>query len=208
MSTWPGSTYATNKSIRKLPKYIRKGRYLGRPSVRRSPAISRKIFGKSTVVKMTYCTSGACSAIADWDTVYGLVAVMQASPDWASYRDSYALMNILNCTVHVYPQAFAFATGIDRIAGVCYDTKDNIALASIDSLAQHNQHKIMPFNTLAPAEYIFSARCKATRAVPQSTAVNTETWGYIKAFGDNANFTNASICKLEFNITVALSAEQ
>lgn len=206
---FPGSTYTSQKTAKLAARsrHIRRSKYI---SKRRENPISKRIYGKSLVAKLVRVTTGNISALTDWDTVYGLKNVLASSPDWTFYRDSYAMFNILNCTLKIYPQAFAFAQGIDRVAGVCYDMKDNAALSSLQSVADHLQHTIMNFSTTGAPCYVFQFKTKPIGVVPISTASNDENWGWIKAYGDNNDFgnVNASICRLEFIFTVAFSSEQ
>lgn len=211
---WPGSTMSSRRSAGFAFKnrFIRRSKYIAKS---RSDAlmrpISKRSYGKAITAKLTYVTSGSIGALTDWSNVYGLVSLMQSSPDWNNYKESYALMNLLNITVKILPQPYLFEAGVDHVAAICYDTKDAGAMASLASCCGHLQHKLMNFSINAPNEYIFKTKTRATHSVPQSTANNDESWGYIKVFADNTDFNppaNKSICKLEFTITVAFSAEQ
>lgn len=185
-------------------KFISKRRYI----LYKQPITKRK-FGKSIIAKLAYVASAEITSVVDWVNVYGLVSLMQSSGDWANFRDSYALFNILNVTVKVYPIIYTYTAGITRVAGLCYDIKDNTAIASIGSIADHSQHLLMNFMSPVPVQ-VFTCKAKSLGSVPQSTGVNTETWGWIKAYGDKDDFgnNNITIAKLEFIITVAFSQEQ
>ena len=174
------------------------------------PTIKKANYGKSIVAKLYQVTDGEVTTLANWDTVYGLVSLMQASNDWANFRDSYALFNILNVTVKIFSQAWYQDPGINRMAAIAYDVKDNVALASLKSAADHTQHKLMNFGENSLPVNIFSVKAKPTGFVPQKTSDNTENFGFIKAFADKDDFDSQgySICKLEFCITVCFSSEQ
>lgn len=204
-----GTTYASSKGAQlryKISKY-RRERYL---QAKRDNPIARRIFGRSITAKLTKMVNASITAISDWDTVYGLSAILQSSNDWPYYRDSYGMFNILHVTVKVYPQAFPFSSGIDRIAGLCYDLKDNVAAASLQTIADHKQHLVMNFSANGADHYKFATSTKPIGVTPQSTSSANESWGWIKAFGDNADFGAGaySICRIEFIFSVAFSSEQ
>lgn len=207
-----GSSYAsrTSAALSDRTRAIRRSKYISKRRVGFTQTIKQASYGKSIVAKLYQVTDANITAIADWDTVYGLVSLMQASNDWTNFRDSYALFNILNVTVKVLPQAWYSSEGINRVAGLAYDVKDNTALSTLKSVADHTQHKLMNFGATGLPIYIFSAKTKPTGYVPQKTSDNTENFGYIKAYADHDDFdaTAWSIAKLEFCITVCFSSEQ
>lgn len=207
-----GSSYASRKSaaLSDRTRAIRRSKYISKKRVAFMPTIRKANYGKSIVAKLYNVVDANVGALTPWDTVYGLVSVMQASNDWTNFKDAYALFNIINITVKVFPQAWYSSEGINRVAGLCYDVKDNVAVASYKSIADHAQHKIMNFGMTGLPTYIFSAKAKPTGFVPQKTSDNTENFGFIKAFASNEDFdeTAASIAKLEFAVTVCFSSEQ
>lgn len=172
--------------------------------------IARRIFGKSIVAKLTRITTGNIGAITDWDTVYGLANVLSTSPDWPYYRDSFGMLNMLHVTVKVYPQCFPFNAGTDRVAGICYDLKDSVALSGLQGVCDHKQHIVMNFGSNGAPSYVFSTQLKPIGVTPISTAALQENWGWIKAYADNNDFgaVSISICRIEFIFTVAFSSEQ
>lgn len=209
-STWPGSTLASSKAAKLAfnARHIRRSKYIAKR--RLNNPIQRRYFGKSITAKLSYITSGDISGVTDWVSVYGLNATLSASNDWPFYRDTYAMFNILHVTVKVYPQAFATSAGINRIACICYDLKNNVALGSQQSAVDHLQHLVMNFSSNGSPCYVFTTKCKPIGTVPISTSSNAENWGYIKAFADNGDFgaANISICRIQFIFTVAFSSEQ
>lgn len=205
------STYASKKGADlafRMSNYRRK-KYIQKLRLK-VPTIKKALYGKSIVAKLSSVTDANITNIFDWTTVYGLVSLMTSSADWANFRDSYALFNILHVTVKVFPQAFATTAGTNRMASLCYDTKDSNPLGSLASVADHNQHILMNFGANGADHYVFKASAKPTGYVPQKTSVTDENFGWIKAFADNIDFgaVSISIAKLEFNITVAFSQEQ
>lgn len=210
MSQFPGSTFASEQSAKLAYKNraIRRSKYIAKKRAMYNP-IQKKTFGKSIVTKFTYVTSMNITSISDYSTVYGLVSLMQASADWPNFRDGYALFNILHISVDVYPQKWEYSQGVDRMACICYDLKDSAALNSLNSGADHDQHLLIPF-TGAVDRYHFTTKTRSIGAVPQSTGVSTETWGWIKGYADNGDFgnLNISIGKITFTLTVCFSQAQ
>lgn len=186
---------------------IRRSKYIAK-SRRRIPAIVKRSYGKSIVVKLAQVTTADITALTDFDTVYGIYSLISASNDFSNFKNSYALMNCIHVTLKIYPQAWQFSSGIDRVAGFCYSVKDNAVIGSIKSICDHEQHRVCNFASKENC-FIFSVPLKATTSMPVSTSSVAENWGYIKGFADNADFGSAgvSIAKLEFIVTVCFSSE-
>lgn len=203
------TTKSKNEFYASRLRSIRRSNYISKRRELRNP-IQRRYFGKSITAKLAYITSGDISAIADWASVYGINATVSSSNDWPFYRDTYAMFNVLHVTVKIYPQFVGTSVGINRIACICYDLKDNVALGSQQSAVDHLQHLVMNFGSNAPPCYVFQTKVKPIGTIPISTASNAENWGWIKAYADNGDFgtANISICRIEFIFTVAFSSEQ
>lgn len=204
--------YTQRNKLAYKDRYLRRSRYISKKrasAMFKVPTISKRKYGKSIVAKLAYYASADITTVVDWNGVYGLVSVMQASPDWANFRDSYALFNILNVTVKVYPNLLAYSSGVTRVAGICYDVKDSAAISTVQAICDHNQHMLINFMG-CETQRVFTCKAKAVGNVPQSTGISTETWGYIKAYGSKNDLGNANItiAKLEFIITVSFSQEQ
>jgi len=190
----------------KRNKFIRKSRY------QRMAPITRTLYGKSIIAKLSSNITGEVTGALDFNAVYSLQTIMSSSADWANFRDAYALYNILHVTVQVYPQSFAYTVGQVKLVGVCYDTKNNNAIGSIGSIHDHNQYLVMNFNTNAPPCFTFRTKAKPLGTVPQSTSSLPDNWGWIKFFGDNADFGpppgTLIICKVVMTITAVFNSQQ
>jgi len=199
------------KQLAYKDRAIRRSKYIMKNRLYRQPQITKRKYGKSITAKLKFYTSGNINSVTDYAQAYGLVALMQSSNDWANYRDSYALFNILNVTVKIFTNPPDYTLGVTRVAGWCYDVKDSAALTNVNQVSDHAQHILVNFMG-SPTEYVFSAKTKAIGAVPQSTGVSTETWGWIKGFAESGDFTTLSsdrtFCTIQFIITVSFSQEQ
>lgn len=212
MDIYKGASYASRLSaaLSDRGRAIRRSKYISKRRRQFQPSIKKANYGKSIVAKLYHCVDANVGTLVPWDTVYGLVSLMQASNDWANFRDSYALFNILSITAKVFPQSWYSTEGINRMAGLAYDVKDNTALASLNSVADHVQHKLMNFCVSGYPMQVFKVKAKPTGFVPQKTSDNTENFGYLKSYASNEDFDEAdySIAKIEFCVTVCFSSEQ
>lgn len=187
-------------------KYIRKSR----AAKAYVPLISRRFYGHgSIVVKLHDVNTMNISSGTSYTAVFGLASLARSSNDWLNYKQSYALFNIINVTCKIQPQCWPYSAGLNRQAGICYDTKDNEDLGDMKSVMDHLSHKVMNFSN-GHGEYIFSVRPKATKPVPQSTAVNDESWGYIKNYAKASDFgnTTTSVGNIYYTLTVVFSNQQ
>jgi len=208
MYKMPSQTQRVTSSIAKKNRAIRRSRYIA-GSRARIPPIVKRSYGKSITAKLAWVTSAQTTALLNWTDVYGIYTIMSNANDWSNFKGAYTLMNVLNITVKMYPQAWPYAAGIDRIAGVCYSVKDNVGIGSLGSICDHEQHKLVNLGLAQDPFVVFSARTKALVAMPVSTSNNYENWGYIKGFAATADFGGlaGSIMKLEFSVTVCFSSE-
>ncbi len=211
---WPGSTFASKKSAEfagQRSRFIRKSRFNAkRMAMLRQPAIAKRSYGKSTIVKLTRTVSCSVGSATDFNSVYGLVAIAKASNDWANYASSFALFNILSITCKIYPQYQAPTAGIDKVSGFCYDLKDSAAVGSLQSITDHEQYVLVNHYAASSCKFFtLTSKAKATGAVPQSVTSDVENYGYIKGYGDDVVFPpDKSLCLITFVVTIAFSNNQ
>lgn len=190
----------------KRNKFIRKSRY------NKLAPITRTLYGKSIVAKLSHSITGSVSAADDFNTVIALQSVMAASNDWANFQNAYALYNILHITVQIYPQSFVYSANQLKLVGVCYDTKNNAVIGSLGSIYDHNQFLIMNFNDNGLPCYTFRTKAKPLGTVPQSTSLTPDNWGWIKFFAENNDYgppiNLLTICKVILTVTCVFNSQQ
>lgn len=211
-SVWPGSTYASSKGaqIRYKMSAYKRNKYIAKKRAAFQPPIQRAIYGKSFTVKLSKYTNATTDGFNVWQTVYPLVNLLQSTNDWASYASSNSLFNILQVTVHVFPQAQGVSQGHDSMGVICYDPKDTAAaLGSYGSGSDHLQFKAFNCGVNSSNELVFSFKPKPGVHVPISTALGTEAYGAVKGYANDTTFgALKSIFVLIFTFTVAFTSQE
>jgi hypothetical protein len=139
-----------------------------------------------------------------------LVSLLQSTNDWASYAGAYSLYNILQVTVHFYPEAHDITVGHDSAIGICYDPKDaTTALASLGAVSDHLQFKMFHGQINALPEVLFRFKPKPNAFVPNPVSSATEVYGAIKGFADDTTFgISNSIGNMVVTFTVAFTSPE
>lgn len=174
------------------------------------PKISKAVYGKEMVAKLSYtfmATGTGGSGI--YSTVQRMVAVLQASNDWANYAASYQNFNILKIKIQFVPCGQAGAVpNAPRILGLCYSCKDDTALTSLQYVADHTNYTLWSLNYAGPVKLFFKVNARPKIRPPQSTSDATENFGWIKHYSTDIANTGANpIGYFVYTFTVAFSGE-
>jgi len=179
----------------------------------KEPAISKAVYGKETVVKLTTTVKGLTTNLDGvWRSVYAMNQTLRASNDWQNYADSYQNFNILKVKVQIVtgsmlPTSAAFTN--THLMGIAYTVKDSAALANINQIADHKNYAIWsPVNSDSFTKQFFKVRIRPRVRPPLATPDQNEQFGWIKAYSTNiGNSLEKDCCHLVFVFTVAFSGE-
>jgi len=187
-----------------------KKRRNARKAMKYQAPLERAITAKAIIVKlrtlkdMTTSTNIARS-------VYGLVAVLREGNDWTNYQNSYQQFNILKVSVRIILGTTEIgSTTLPNAHAItcCYDTANNSALTALNQSVDHEQYWIAATaNANASDFHKFSFAPRPTVKPPQSTAVSTENYGYLKFYSDTYDGATVFAAKLIFTFTIAFGSE-
>ena len=160
--------------------------------------ISKVVYGKENYVKISYTADAVSTDTSGrWKTVYGIVQTMQSSNDWANYAASYQLFNIVKVKIQILPGYSIGATSSSpslNCMGVCYSSKDNGALTNLNQIADHTNYSVIGTGNMDTSiKHFFKCRTRPKIRPPQSTADNTENFGWIKAYSDQLTGSTALV---------------
>lgn len=186
---------------------IRRSRYMEQKRAAMYSQITKVNYGKEITTKLSRWETANGSGVGLLNQVLGLTALVQASNDWGSFANSYSLFNIVGVKITMYCKS-ATTNSFASPLVVCYDPKDNAAIASYGGAFDHLQYgQMTPLpNGKNPSKFKFKP--KAIGNVPQRVGDNTESWGWIKLFGDSANFVDQTAIGLNIRFTVVFTGNQ
>ena len=189
--------------------------YLSRSRSRmfKQPNISKAVYGKENVVKLT-TTVQALTGAGDgiWRTVYPLVQTLQASNDWANFAGSYQNFNIIKVKIQVIPgvsspTSTAFTN--TQFMGIAYSGKDATAVTNINQLPDYQNFMVWsPVNADAFSRRFFKFKPRPKIRPPQQTGDAAENFGWLKSFSTNiGNSLSKDCCYLVFTFSCIFSGE-
>ena len=206
MPSWPGTTMASRSSGRGNVRYFRKPKYISKK--RTMAPMLRAVYGRTITVKLARFENITSDAGGATNVVGGLVAKLQASNDWANYAATYSLFNILNVTVQVLPAGYANVLGHTLNAGICYDPKDNVALASYGAISDHLQFKFFTYGNNADMVVYFKFKPKPNGTIPQRVTDGTENFGWVKTYSLDTEEESGAVYSLCYVFTVVFAASE
>lgn len=190
--------------------YVNRSRSFRNRPIKKVAKISDARYGRETTVKLSTIKDLSSDATGYVKNVEGLVALLQTSNDWANYAASFQLFNINKIKIQFLSGATETGPSgqpeLDAV-GLCYSTKDSTALTSLKQVVDHTNFSVVgTCNADTSNKVFFNFRARPKIKPPQSTADNTENFGWIKCFSDNFTANNF-VAKLVITFTVTFSAE-
>lgn len=174
------------------------------------PQISRAVYGRETVVKLTR-TFDVFTTLTYAKSVYGIVAQLQASNDWGNYANSFQQYNILKVKARILlgntsPGTTALPSC--HVLGLCYSTKSDTALTDLNQVADHDQYILMGTSNADSSKiHQFKFYAKPNQKPPFSTNTSTENFGWLKMYSDVYGGNTVFCCKMSITFTVCFSGE-
>lgn len=190
--------------------YLNRSRSFRRRPIRKVAKISDARYGRETTVKMSMIKTYDSTSGGLVNYVDGIVALLQLSPDWANYSSSFQLFNINKIKVQLLmgatPPGDTGQPQLDAV-GICYSTKDNTALTSLEQLVDHNNFSVIgTANADSSVKNFFNVRARPKIKPPQSTSDTTENFGWLKYYSDTFS-ASVFVMKVIVTFEVTFSAE-
>jgi len=195
---------------------IRRSRYKPRYKKRKPYAqITRSIYGREVIVKLTYLqdvngTSGRLVGARD------LVAMLQASNDWANYAGSFQLFNVTKVKVQLIPAMVWVDANLNptlKCMAVCYSSKDSTAPGELKQVTDTDNYTLLGMvNTDQSIKHFFKFNPRPSKQPPYSVTSTEQNLGYLKFYSDqiiggDTNPYTGVLCRFLYIFTCVFSGE-
>lgn len=174
------------------------------------PQISRALYGRETVVKLSY-TKDLFTSLARLRSVEGLVAALRASNDYTNYSNSFQQFNILKVSMRILignTAAGTTALPSANVIGMAYSLKSDSVLSDLNQIADHEQYKLIgTSNADSSIIHQFKFLAKPNMKPPFSTNSSVENYGWVKFYSDEYGANTIFACKIIYTFTVCFSGE-